>query len=396
MSSNTLKDRVRIKLGAMGPDEFERFMSELLIRIYPDYVSIEPSYNFMGKTTKGKCDAHCYHEADDTYTAIICTTQQSVVSKKVLVDVNKLSEAKFSSKIRRVLLCINTPIGDEVEEYRTACQLKGWSLKCLSLESITNNVLAEHDLLQVYFGEHVYTKPTSVSPTLTRRFDCGNRLKEAREGIGLSISRLIEAINFPSEREWKFIEAGDIDVAECYIKHLSEYSGISDSWLKHGDTQKYPYEVIYDYQLDKIRDIASQNPLKAFVALEPKSMDSLLLVQLSEFSWKVFVFGFSMNFWDWVGDEHHIPVIFKLLTTVNAELKSPYGRLITRETLADFLAGVKHPLVVFKQAGANDYWFDDLFDLQHSYPIAKDGYKHHGDWFVKLQDYFRKHVDENF
>jgi hypothetical protein len=381
-------------VGAMGDDEFERFMSELLPRIYPGFDSLEPSFNFIGKTTKGKCDAHVYHSHDDTYTAIVCTTRQSDIYTKVLDDINKLSSTKFSSKICRVLLCVNTPIKDEIEDYRTACAAHGWGLDPLSLEQITRHTLADTELLRNYFGETSVNEPVSRSSLPLRRFDCGRRMKEAREDVSLSVSRLIEEIDFPSEREWNAIEAGEHEVTERYIDKISALTGISSPWLKHEATPKYPCESIYDYQIAKITAIASECPSSTFVAIEPASMDVILIVQFSAFRWRVFSFGFSMDFWDWLGDQHLIPRIFDLLTAVDRILKHPYGRVISKELLTEFLTGLKHPLQLFKSTGHNSYWFDDLFDLYHRYPIAKDKYKHHGDWFVRLQDEFRAHVKQ--
>lgn len=99
--NNTTKERIRMLVGAMGDDEFERFMSDLLPRIYPGFERLEPTFNFIGKTTKGKCDAHVYHSQDDTYTAIICTTRQTGLNAKILDDINKLSSTKFAAKICR-------------------------------------------------------------------------------------------------------------------------------------------------------------------------------------------------------------------------------------------------------------------------------------------------------
>jgi len=52
-------------------------------------------------------------------------------------------------------------------------------------------------------------------------------MKEARLDLSLSVSRLIEEIDFPSDREWVAIEAGTLDVSERYINALAELSGIS-------------------------------------------------------------------------------------------------------------------------------------------------------------------------
>lgn len=390
--NNTLKERIRMHIGGMGADKFERFMCDLLPRIYPGFDQLEPSFNLMGKATKGKCDAHAYHSDDDTYTPIICTTRQTDLVSKILDDINKLSATKFASKIRRVLLCANTPLKDEIEEYRKVCRSRGWELEPLSLESMTRHSLGHSDLLLEYFRE-VLPEATITKPEL-RRFDCGKNLKEAREDIGVSISMIIESLDFPSEREWRSIESGDLDITENFIISFSELSGISADWIKHGSNMKYMDDIIYDYQGEKIDSIISEGALSAYMLIEPKSMDIVLLVQFSERRWRVYRFGFSLDFWNWVGDEHHIPVIFRLLKSIDQKLNHPQGRVISGQLMDELKFGTKHPSELFKKMGQNKYWFEDLFDLYHKFIIAHDYDKQHGEWFARLQNKFREHIKD--
>lgn len=208
----------------------------------------------------------------------------------------------------------------------------------------------------------------------------------------LSVSRLIEEIDFPSEREWCDIEAKQVEVSERFISALTKLTGVSSVWLKHGTSTKYPTELIYDHQSTKIESIASEFPLRSYVAIEPEAMDVILIVQFSEYRWQVFSFGFSMNFWDWVGDEHHISTIFELLKTTDRLLRHPYGRVISKDVSMELKNGGKHPSALFKMTGENSYWFEDLFDLYHIHSIAKDKYSYNGEWFIRLQDEFRRYV----
>ncbi|MFM0285052.1 hypothetical protein [Paraburkholderia megapolitana] len=386
---NSVKERVRIRIGSMGGDEFERFISELLPKIYKDFETLEPSFNLTGKTTKGKCDAYVYHEKDDTYTAIVCTTIQDNPHEKLLNDISKLTKTRFYKKIRRVLLCINTPIKDEVEDYRAACANHGWHLDPLSLERITTTTLDCEDLLKEYFDEMSSGEKSILA---LRRFDCGPRVKEAREDLSLCASMMIEKIDFHSEKQWKMIESAELEISERYITALENLSGISPTWLKHGVGAKYPIESIYDYQFEKISWLASKSPLVTYMAIEPNSMSPLLFAKFSDVRWSVFYFGFSMNFGEWIGDENHIPRIFELLTSVRDQLSCVNGRIISKNLFDEFLKGSRHPAGLFAMTGQNNYWFDDLFDIHHRYPIAQSGYRHHGDWFVQLQNTFRRYA----
>lgn len=384
--ANKLKQRIRIQIGAMGGDEFESFMSDLLPKIYPGFNVLEPTFNLLGKATKGKCDAHVYHSSDDIYTAIICTSQQSDIRSKVLEDIQKLTATKFSSKISRVMLCVNTALKDEVDEYRIACRAQGWELDPQSLETITRYTLGHADLLEDYFGE---LNPNAGNTLIQlRRFDCGDRLKEARSDVSLSVSQLIEGIDFPSEKTWVSIESKEMEITERHIHSFSVLTGISSIWLKHGMGAKYPHQTIYSHETDWIEAIHKAYPLRTYMAIEPLQMHPLLIVQFTELRWGVYDFNFNMNFWDWIDDHSHIPRIFEMLKTIDRDLGHPHGRIISRNVSEELIKKNQHLSVLLKKMGENSYWFDDLFDVQHRYPIAKDKYRHHGDWFVQLQKQF--------
>lgn len=377
----------RVAIGAMGQDEFERFMCDLLPKFNDGFERLEPSFNMLGKTTIGKCDAHAYHAKDDTYTAIICTTQQNNLRGKVLEDIKKLGATRFFSKIRRVILCINTPIRDEIVEYRAECKKQGWELDAFSLERITRHAFEASDLHSHYFGIASIQEHELDSPA--RKFDCGPRLRVARDDLFIPVSRFIEMVDFHSEREWKAIEAGEIEISEIYLQRTTELSGISLNWLKHGEGKKYGVHRLHQRDKEKIKAIAEQEPLSTYMAIDPTGMDIILIVRFSKFRSEIFAFDFGLNFDEWMDDHHQIPVIFSLLQVIDNTLNHPNGRTISSELMREFISGEKHPASLFEKAGDTTYWFDDIFDLDHRYPIARNGYTHYGAWFVNLQTAFR-------
>lgn len=383
--SNNLKNRVRQQVGGMGGDEFERFMIDLLPCIFSEFNIIEPTFNAQGKTTKGKCDAHVHHKHDDTYTAFIFTTKQSDIRSKIIEDINKLKTTHFAAKIRKVLLCVNTQVQDEVELYRKTCSTNGWGFEPVSLERITQEVLGQEKLLTDYFHETVAKTASSVK---SRKFDCGNRLKEAREDLSMPISVLIENLDFPSEKEWGKIENRECEVDERYIEAMANFSGVSAGWLKHAKPAKYQVETIHDFQKEKVKLIASSNPMSSFMVINPADMRIALVVRFTETHWRSYQFGFNLDFAHWQGDSHHIPIIYELLQSINTLLRYPHGREVTEELLSKYTTGDTHPSLLIRQSGNNSHWFDDLFDLDHHNQIAPQ-YKHYGEWFIELQNQLR-------
>lgn len=372
-----IKKRIRLQIGGMGQDEFERFIVDLLPRIFPGYENLEPTYNFLGKTTKGKCDAHVYHAHNDGYTAIICTTQQTQLRTKIVDDINKLTSAKFSSKIQRVLLCVNTQIGDEIENYREACRQHNWLLDPLSLEQITRHVLSQQDLIYRYFNEIERFNPNTEQQIL-KRFDCGMQMKIARDDISHSTSEWVELIDFPSEKEWKAIEFGEIEVNEKYIKTVSAVTGISAKWLKHKQSSKYLYSIIYDSEIEEIKTKIADRYLDAYIAIEPHNMQIVLIIQISEFKYDILLLGYNFAFWNWFDDHHKIPKVCEFLKNIKQKF-SPAGLIMTESQIKDLTSCDIHPSSILKEAERSRYWLDDLFDnwMDHIH-------NNYEEWFKKL------------
>ena len=376
--SKDIKNLVRAQIGIMKEDEFERFTADLLPRIYPGYDKLEPTYNFMGKTTKGKCDAHVYHAENDCYTAIICTTQQTNLPKKIIGDINKLTSSKFAFKIEQVLLCINTPIGDEIEDYREASRQHNWQFESISLEQFTRQVLSQDDLLDSYFNEFKNINQNHILHII-KRFDCGKQMRIAREDIAYSTSEWIELIDFPSEKEWKAIESGEIEIEEKYIQKVSDMSGVSKAWIKHGQNDKYLYSTIYDSEIEEIKTKLADSYLDAYIVIEPKNMQIVLIIKVSEFKYDTLLLGYNFAFWNWFDDHHKIPKVCEFLKNIK-QIFSPTGLIMTESQIKDLTISCNiHPSKILKEAERSRYWLDDLFDDWRDYT-----HNSYGEWFKKL------------
>jgi len=382
----------------MEPGEFEKFMAEILKKSHQELGTYYPSFNSLGKPTKAKCDGYFFNRETDTYVAVIITTQQTDFVGKILTDIRKLEKVEFFEKIQGVIICQNIQMKDEIEIFREECRKYKWECEPIGLENVIDLVLDNKDI-KAFSLRDIYPVSTedaemSQSPIVqSRRFECGPRLKQAREDISIRVSTLIEKIDFPSEREWREIEEGKLEAEERYLSAMSQCTGISTEWLKHETGVKYPVPTIYDNQTDIIRKIAADGFQSAYMAIDPENMLLLLVVKFSLWNWRFYSFGFTIDFWDWDGDSHHIPIIFELFKTINRELKNPYGRVISRKQYNIAVAGDTHPEIVFKEMGHTSHWFDDLIDAVKGPRFAKRDYIS-DEWLIKLINYFHMNKRE--
>ena len=320
---------------------------------------------------------------------MICTTPQATGKRKLIDDIKKLSETDCSSKISEVVICSNFPLKDEREKYHETCREKGWDITIYSLNKLTKATLTSTKTLRKYAPG---LEEEKEQPAMRSIFFCaGARLKEVREDINLSTSRIIEIADFHSEAQWRDLEHSSGEFSEDVLLRISSDAGVSMSWLKHGEGQKYPIISIQDSDTHAIDAIKAEGALGSYMVIEPDTMRIALMVKITDRRWIVGSFLFSLDFWNWVGDQHHIPTIYQLLDKINKEL-SPSSRIVNNATISKILDGKVHPGEIFRELKNNSYWFDDMFDVHQKYPISKT-YSKYGQWFIKLQNHFRAALD---
>ena len=409
-----MKDIIRFELGIMQPGSFEKLICELMPRIDKTYMNIQPTFNSKGKTTKGCTDLHSYKEATGTYTVFICTTTDTnnSIQKKILSDINKLinTSCYIKDQIDEIVICLNTPTKTEEIIYRQECQKFGWKCILFSLENLTRKIMEYPDLVDLLCsksieqfkqydqGRFMPNNELQVEPPIKteKMFSCGHRISEIRNDINLSKSRFIDLIEFTSEKQLTEIENGELEVSESQIANICNNTGVSINWLKHSEYRKYDYHVIHTNETEIVNKIKQLQPNIVYFMIEPKSMSPLLFVHINNFNWRLYTFTFSIDFWNWFDDHYQISRIYKLFKTIHREfMYNIQGRIIDQETYDSAISGKIHISTLIKVTFANGQcWFDDLFDINHEYPISEDYVKWYGEWFGKLQDYFKQYLTE--
>lgn len=393
-------DEIRMRLGAISEDDFEQLCCELLPREFPKYGGIEPGYNAHGKTTKGTPDAHV-RLPDGLYVAFQFTTQQKGVREKVIGDIRKLNsqQCHFRDKISEVCICINTSLGSEEELYHQEAAKHGWIVNILSLEAVSRRVSKHSDLCSHYLRTKVSTQaPPEI--VKERLFDCGNRMKEAREDVELTIAEFIEHIEYPSEAAFRAIEEQRSECPDSVIQQTSLFTGISEEWLKSGKGRKY--QPLSDLTLHNpaadLQFLQDLSPRGIYFCIELKRYLITIIAQLTEYRWVVIEVGASMDFWRWIDGRPYIPRIYKLIDALYktfTEETIGKSRILPTAVYDQVTSGKIHPRCVIKNnVKVGMHWADDIRDIHHHYThIAKYYKRDYGEWFIKAQEEFRKYCD---
>lgn len=307
-------DDIKLKLAALAPDQFEALCLELLPLVCPSYAGIEPNKAKTGKTRKGTPDAYV-PLPDGSYIAFQFTTQQERVEPKVLEDLRKLEDCHLKGKIVKAVVCLNTYVASERETYRQACENMGWEFDIFSLQRMAQCLLQRPELCSKYLcissvapEEFVPARQPEVI-----MFDCGNRIAEVRSELRLSSSEFIELLGFRSEKLYLSIEQQREEATVDLIERVSEKTGVSSTWLKHGRGPRYEVRrLIFDSTDSTYEKLRSLNPEALYLTLDLEEFYLCGAAKLNTYRWQHLCFGVGLAFWTWVDEHQKIGRLFRL------------------------------------------------------------------------------------
>ncbi|QII98792.1 hypothetical protein GII23_01265 [Stutzerimonas balearica] len=400
-----------VKIGSMHGGSLEQLVRRLLPRVSKDYIETKATYNFMGRETPGPVDLFAYKREIDRYAAVICTGQVSGLKDKVLADIEKLKSEKceIRDKIDEVVICISAPVKTEEEIYRQACVDNGWRATIFSLCSLAHLVNENQDIANDICASEIagIVKKLEedkkikggggvMSVKSGRYYSCGGRVATVRQGLDMSLSRFIDLVDYDSERRLQHLEDDDIEASAVEVERIASATGASERWLKHGEGNIYEVETLSTYHWDAMEWLRNSKPSSLYMLVNSNTQSMVLLAHIQSMSWKIYELGFSIDFWNWWGDERYIPEIYSMFSRLSEDYRGRiYGRIIDNALWRDILSGSTHPASFLKKTNSfGSNWFDDLLDIRHKYPISDNYEGWYGKWFVSVQEHFRRYVSE--
>lgn len=403
-----MKDFLKLKqkIGAMKHDKFETFCTHLFRKLYESEGTLHSGINWKGQGTKGTPDAFIRKKNDRYIVFEFSTTQnKSSQRKKVLNNINLLNSDKcwFADSIDEVVICINTGVHSEIDEYRRLVQSLGWRFDFYSLDILAKRVVENHYLFPDLLRNTGFVPSNSIDNIL---YDCGDRIRELREERELTRSEMLELV--PLIGSEKFLEGIESKINECSsdaINLIHEITGANKDWIKHGKSTKYPKDWLYNYGYNEYLETFSRSQVSirdSYFVVEPENMRMLIVLKFTDLKWKVFEFSANFKFWHWIDDHNKISSYFDALKFCYLSLQEfshPKGLIIDTigySKLSDPMRFPGHQIL--KESNARQsgyYWIDDLFDAIADFPNIPKYAQNYGEWFEKLTQFFAEYRDSH-
>lgn len=141
------------------------------------------------------------------------------------------------------------------------------------------------------------------------KFDCGTRLKRLREDLGLLTSQFTELIEYPSEKWYRKVEEGKVEIEEAFLVKAADATGISLNWLKHGTMRMFEDVRINVTSSNAFDYIKKLNPSELHLLIDETSYLFCGVARVEPHRWVNLCFGVALNFHTWWGSENCIPNI---------------------------------------------------------------------------------------
>ena len=182
---------------------------------------------------------------------------------------------------------------------------------------------------------------------------------------------------------------------DTILREVTAKTGVSLTWLKHKEGGKYVNETL-SLSKTAVETLGSLDPTQIIMTIDNEDHNLRVLAEIGSFNWQKFDTGISLNFWNWFDDHHYIPRVYEFIKAIHSKFNYSLstrldGRVVTKEQDALLRDENIHPIIALKKIsnrGIN--WPKDILDIHDQYSISGGYAPIYGDWFVKIQEYFRR------
>lgn len=224
-------------------------------------------------------------------------------------------------------------------------------------------------------------------------------MNEGRNHSKFTIPQLAQIMKLHKISELENIFTGKTEPSFTFIEDFCKTFGVCKEWLAEGKNSPYSSDAPSKSDpMDYLSLIEEINPERIyFVRENSATAPAFILLKLSK--WKYRVLDRTWHISDEVGasGRRQLYNFFRLIKELRDERNlhtSCWGLTLNKEAFHSLVCGHIFPGKYTDVGFSEDPWWDDLTDIDHKYPIAKN-YEHwYGRSFVKAQEIIKYYMSE--
>ncbi|ADQ06866.1 conserved hypothetical protein [Caldicellulosiruptor hydrothermalis 108] len=135
-------------LVSISDDKFHRLCDEILEHYNPEYSNLDSHgmHLYKDKPVPGTPDSIKFFPDGSIYAFQYTTSDEKSLKNKLLRDIKEVGYWEYAKDVRRVVLCCNSKVKDDIRrECRAECSKYGWDLDIVDIDLIISLILNNYD-----------------------------------------------------------------------------------------------------------------------------------------------------------------------------------------------------------------------------------------------------------
>ncbi|EJO2021549.1 helix-turn-helix transcriptional regulator [Vibrio vulnificus] len=225
-------------------------------------------------------------------------------------------------------------------------------------------------------------------------------MNEKREYSKFTIAQLAQIMKLHKVSELEDIFRSKEEPTFEFIERFCDVFGVNKTWVIEGKRAPFSNdEQAFGEPLWYLEVIENLNPQRVFfVRKNSKEAPAFIMVKLNDYKFKIFHRTWHISDEVGAGGQRQLVSFYELVKALRDE-KGYYskcgGLTLDEDDFKELFRGDKYPGVYTELDRSEDPWWDDLTDINHSYPISANYGDWHGKSFLKAQEIIKWKLQDN-
>ena len=224
-------------------------------------------------------------------------------------------------------------------------------------------------------------------------------LNERRQSYTLTVPQMAAFLKLNTAGDLESYFQGEREAPFDLLDQIAHSFGVRPDWLKFGHgAEPFNFQVhgVHNHPGGLIAMIEGLQPQRIFF-VRSLNMEGYATVafRLDEWKYQGLYDGWHVSKHVGATGQRQLYELWQVLKRIekDRELSTiTIGRDLPAHLYLSLVRGEIFPGAVLEDAdNFRSNWFDDFTDIDHQYPIAKNGYAHYGEAFVHAQSQVREY-----